>query len=316
MKKKILAVSMTIALAFSLVLGISAQENYSIPMAATPPTIDGDIGADEWNNALTVDVSSDNLGWVLPQIDGMSIGAGSYVKFMWDAEYLYCAASIIDSTYGAQPASGGPLNSGDGVQLCFYTDEGATNGDGFTNMFWDFLPRTGEGDASTAESYEHFNFVATTDLPIKSTVKDNGDYTIEWAIPWTLFAEANSNGYDVLYTGTEGTEIIMMITIMDHDGAGTQALGYSTDEWCVAATTDVYTLTSDLAGVAAAPEPEPAADEVLQSQLDPMSELESELAAAAADAATVAPATADFSIAFAALGAASAALALAKKKRK
>jgi len=121
---------------------------------------------------------------------------------------------------------------------------------------------------------------------------------------------------DVLYTGTEGTEIIMMITIMDHDGAGTQALGYSTDEWCVAATTDVYTLTSDLAGVAAAPEPEPAADEVLQSQLDPMSELESELAAAAADAATVAPATADFSIAFAALGAASAALALAKKKRK
>lgn len=305
MKKRILAVSMILALTLVLMLGVSAQKNHSIPMAVTPPTIDGTIGGDEWNNALTIDVSGDKLGWVLPQADGMKIGAGSLVKFMWDANNLYCAANIIDATYGMQPASGGALNSGDGVQLCFYASDAASNGDGFTNMFWDFLPRTGDGDASTAESYEHFNFVNTTELPIKSTVDPNGSYTVEWAIPWTLFAEANNNGYETLYTGKDGTKIIMMITIMDHDGAGTQALGYTTDEWCVPGTTDIYTLTADQAGIVPVAEPEPEEVET------PVTETP-----APTQAPVTAPATGDITIAMFALATAAAAVAASKKNKR
>ncbi len=300
MKKQILAILVTLTFVLLFMPAVSAQENYSIPMAVTAPVIDGVIGSDEWNGALSVGVASDQLGWVLPQADGMSIGAGSFVAFMWDSDNLYCAANIIDATVGTQPVSGGPLNSGDGVQLCFYTDETASNGDGTTNMFWDFLPKTGDGDTSTAESYEHFTFMSTLDLPIKSTVNANGNYTLEWAIPWSLFAEANENGYGVTYTGTAGTKMLIEITIMDHDGT-TQALGYSTDEWCVAASTDVYTLTSDPAGIIPVVETEaPAAAE--EPPVAPVKDV-------------AAPATADVTLAVSALALATAAIAVFRKRK-
>lgn len=300
MKKKILLIPVILAFALLLMPVVLAKENYSIPTAITAPVIDGVIGSDEWNNALIVDVSSDQLGWVLPQVDGMNIGAGSYVAFMWDKDNLYCAANILDATTGAQPASGGPLNSGDGVQLCFYTDEAATNGDGTTNMFWDFLPRTGDGDASTAECYEHFTFMSTLEIPIKSTVQSSGSYTVEWAIPWSLFAEANESGYDVTYTGTAGTKMLIEITIMDHDGT-TQALGYSTDEWCVAGTTDVYTLTTDPAGIVSVVE-EPTPEPEAPAESTPVQ-------------AVSAPATADFTLAVSALALAAAAVTVFVKKK-
>lgn len=299
MKKQILAIFVILSFALLFMPGVSAQENYSIPMAVTAPVIDGVIGSDEWNGALVVDVSNDQLGWITAQTEGMNIGAGSYVAFMWDSDNLYCAANILDATPGLQPASGGALNSGDGVQLCFYTDETAANGDGTTNMFWDFLPRTGDGDASTAESYEHFTFMSTLDLPIKSTVDSSGSYTLEWAIPWSLFAEANANGYGVVYTGTAGTKMLIEITVMDHDGT-TQALGYSTDEWCVPGSTDVYTLTADPAGIIPVVETEaPAADDTPAESAQTVS----------------APATADFTLAVSALALAAAAIAVFKKKK-
>jgi len=165
-------------------------------------------------------------------------------------------------------------------------------------MFWDFLPRTGDGDASTAECYEHFTFMDTLDIPIKSTVKDNGSYTVEWAIPWSLFDEANKQGYEALYTGTEGISMLMMITVMDNDGVGTQALGYSTVEWTVPATTDIYTLVADPAGIIPEPEPEPVE----------MPAVETPSAAPVA-----APATGDVMIAAAALAIAAAGMLTAKK---
>jgi Pyruvate/2-oxoglutarate dehydrogenase complex, dehydrogenase (E1) component, eukaryotic type, alpha subunit len=301
MKKQLSIILASLIAALSFTVCVSAKESYSIPTAATAPTIDGTIGADEWNGALKVDASSAKLGWIVAAADDMKIGDGSYVAFMWDANNLYCAANILDATYGTQPASGGALNSGDGVQLCFYSSDTATNGDGTSNMFWDFLPRTGDGDASTAETYEHFNFAATTDLPIKSVVNANGNYTMEWAIPWTSFATANSNGYSTLYTGTAGTAILIEIAIMDHDGTA-QALGYTTDEWCVPASNDVYTLTADQAGIV--PVAETAA---------PVAEAPAESTDTAV--VTAAPATADFALVASAIALAAAAFVVFSKKK-
>jgi Pyruvate/2-oxoglutarate dehydrogenase complex, dehydrogenase (E1) component, eukaryotic type, alpha subunit len=302
MKKQLGIILASLIAAISFSVCASAKESYSIPNAATAPTIDGTIGTDEWNGALKVDVSGDKITWVLPQADGMSVGAGSYIALMWDADNLYCAANIIDNTYGTQPASGSALNSGDGIQFCFYSSDTATNGDGTSNMFWDFVPRTGTDDASTAESYEHFNFAATTVLPIKSVVNANGNYTMEWAIPWSSFATAASKGYTAAYTGTAGTALIIDLCVMDHDGNATQALGYTSDEWCVPGSNDVFTLTADQAGIV--PVAETAA---------PVTEVPIESTATAAE--TAAPVTADFALVASAITLATAAFVVFSKKK-
>lgn len=305
--KKVLAILLASMLTAGM-LSVSAfaeNQTYNVPTAVTAPTIDGTIGADEWQNALSVPVDSDNMTWVLSASTG-TIGAGSTVKVMYDATNIYFAAEILDSTVSSSnPAAGGALNSGDGIQLCVYTDNAATNGDGASNLFWDFLPWTGDGhDAATAETFEHFSYNATTtDVKIASAIVGTG-YTMEWAIPFAAFS---ANGYGATYTGAAGTQMIINVCVMDLDADGNQSLGYASDGWCDPAATDTFVLTDAVAGFIPVAEDEaPAAEE----------------AAPATDEApattTTAAQTSDAVIGLSALAvaAAGAALVIAKKNRK
>lgn len=261
--KKVLVFALVLSMLTGLLaFGASATENYSIPEAATAPTIDGVINADEWNGALSIAVDSDSISWVLDAADS-TIGAGSYISIMWDANALYFAANILDSTVSASnPAAGAALNAGDGIQVCFYSSDTAANGDGANNLFWDFLPWTGDGhDASTAESYEHFNLAGTTpNVTIASVIVGTG-YTMEWAIPWSDFATIVSNGYEADYTAAAGTEMYLELCVLDTDGAASQSLGYTTDGWCDPSTNDLYTLVNTQAGIVAAAETEAPAED-------------------------------------------------------
>ncbi len=284
----------------------AAQSFRDIPNAVAAPTIDGSIDAAEWANALTISVEDgQNLNWVTTDAES-KFGQGSSVLLMWDADYLYVAAAMNDETISAtNPEAGGALNSGDGVQLCFYASDSAANGAGSDNLFWDFLPWTGDShDPATAETYEHFNIADTTpNVKIASTVSDKG-YVMEFAIPWSEFAVVADNGYGATYKGEVGTQMIMMVAVMDMDSAGGQSLGYITDAWCDPATTDVYTLSAASAGTA--PVVETPADET---------QTPAEGDTAPVEDTTTAPITADAGIALAGLAlAASAAVVLGKKK--
>lgn len=260
--KKILSVVLAIAMIASIMaLGSSAIESaYDVPKAAAAPKIDGVIDANEWANALAVPVDSDNLNWVLSNADS-SLSAGSVIYMMWDETALYVAANILDTTLSSdQPGSGEALNKGDTVQLCFFADEGASNGSGSSNLFWDFTPWTDDGhDPATAESYEHFAAADTTAVDLKSTVNGSA-YTLEFALKWSDFGTYVPD-YEAQYKGAAGTQMIIELCVIDTDTDGAQSLGYVADAWCDPASTPVYTLTNAAAGAAPAAA-EPAAEEV------------------------------------------------------
>ncbi|MCQ2432072.1 MAG: hypothetical protein MJ175_05640 [Clostridia bacterium] len=304
MKKTLSILVAAVMLLGMMAMGASAQSFYDIPMAVAAPTLDGVLDPAEWANAAMISFeNADELNWVVDAADS-KFGPGSTLLFMWDADYLYVGAAIRDLTVAASnPEAGGALNAGDGVQLCFFSSDSAANGQGDTNMFWDFLPWTGEGrNPATAESYEHFNFAdTTTNVKLVSSIDDKG-YAMEIAIPWSDFAAAADNGYEVKYEPVAGTKIIMECVVMDQDEAGQQSLAYLTDEWCVPATTDVFTLSAATAGTAPVVEEAPAdapADEAPVDVIAP---------------APVAPATADAGIVVAAVVMAAAAAVVVSKK--
>lgn len=109
--KKLLVIAMTAVLLISLfAVNLSAAE-LSIPRALTAPVIDGKINADEWANALAIDMKQDNLNWVL---DVNPSSGNSMYYFMWDAGYIYFAADVKDTTVSdIIPSYGAALNSGD-----------------------------------------------------------------------------------------------------------------------------------------------------------------------------------------------------------
>ncbi len=234
-----------------------AQEFYSVPRAATAPTLDAVVDAAEWDGALTLPIElGADFKWITggDRTETESPASGSNIKLMWDEINLYCCATIHDLTVSSSNGqAGGPLNVGDGVQFCFYASLDDAPED---NLFWDFCPWTGTSrDPSTAEVYEHSVFQRTMhEIEIVSALGDDG-YVMEWVMPWYIFDAALSMGYGKTYTGAAGNAFVMMAAVLDKDENGNQSLGYITDEWMNPATTDVYVFTDTPAGlVPASPE--------------------------------------------------------------
>ncbi|MDD4773909.1 MAG: sugar-binding protein [Eubacteriales bacterium] len=280
--KKLLVIAMTAVLLISLfAVNLSAAE-LSIPRALTAPVIDGKINADEWANALAIDMKQDNLNWVL---DVNPSSGNSMYYFMWDAGYIYFAADVKDTTVSdIIPSYGAALNSGDGTQWAFYgMDSTGGTTEGEQMMFFSIHPKADNGQPDV---YEHFNQIAQlADVKIASVFSGTA-YILECAVPFSVFAAAYANGFINDIKGVAGQQWKMDLVIMDADGSD-QSLGTNA-AWFDPAASNTYTLVDAGAGIDPAP---PAAE----TQAEAAAEAEAEAEAAAP--VTTAAQTSDYALA-------------------
>ncbi len=249
--KKLISLAFAVVM-FVCILSISSFAayngtlSYDIPKAAGAPLIDGTIDTVyEWKDALTLDFSNSNLTWVTTT---GNIGA-SKIYVMWDDEALYIAADVRDTTKsGYQPGANDAMNAGDGLQLCFMN--GTSN-----VVYWDFLPWTGTGDASTAGSYIHriYNNTAQTTNVNMASVLNGSNYTMEVKLKWSDFATYASGYYGTI--GNSGNEFVIEFIVMDTTASSsTTGLGVMTKKWGDATQTPKYTLKNTPAGTARIPD--------------------------------------------------------------
>lgn len=274
--------------------GATNNEERSIPMAATAPTIDGKITGDEWDNALTIAMNKDTMDAISGTLEDNAPNGTFY--WMWDYEGLYFFADVTDTTAPdtKHAAGAGSYNSGDGIQFCIYPDLTASGSNVGDLYFWSLVvDQDGNGQIG-----EHFVFGtgnAGSDVAdAKIAVTQNGSsYTIEAFMPCVCWESSNTP-----ITVVEGTTFAMTNVIMEQDG-GAQSLLIDSS-WFDANTANKYTLVTDLAGHVDAPETEA---EVIDA------------AAEEAPAATTAPATFDAGIVAAVAAIVSAAGYAVSKKR-
>lgn len=273
MKKLFPSIILAAALVFSAAVstGAAATENEqrSIPKAATPPTIDGVITGDEWDNALAVKVNADTTNAVAGSLD--TCPDATYY-WMWDDAGIYFFGDVKDSTEnGAVHNYGdGSYNSGDGIQFCIYPDTTMSGSDAFTLYFWS-LVICSEGEVGVGEHFTFGTGAQGFDVPeVKAVGTKNGnDYTIEAFLP----AEVWVDSIPPLEI-EEGTTFSLANVLMEHDGI-TQSLMTDT-AWFNGASSNKYTLTSDTAGHVDAPETEPETEPETVPETVPETEPETE----------------------------------------
>lgn len=242
--KKLLVLALTAVLIMSLLtINVSAAD-FSIPKALTAPTVDGKINADEWANALAIDMKQDNLNWVASV--NPSTG-NSMFYFMWDAEFIYFAADVKDTTVASNmPAFGGALNVGDGTQWAIYgMDSTAGNAEGEQQLFFSIHPKT---DSGAPDVYEHFSIIDQIPAAKIAAVFNGAAYTLECAMPFATFAEAFGNGFINEIKGVVGQQWKMDLVLMDADEDGGQSLG-TYGSWFDPAPANVFTLADTGAGI-------------------------------------------------------------------
>ena len=214
----------------------------NIPKTATAPTIDGTKDGTEWNNALEVDISKDKMMYGLDKEDKNSKLGDSKIYFMWDDAGLYYLADVTDGSKPASaPAFGGPLNSGDGIQLNVYASGTSEYLEGTQTMFFSMHPKTSNGQA---DSYEHFTIKGQLEgAQQKATFGSDGtSYVLEGMIPWSVFIKAKVNGYQGNFNGEAGQSIWMMLVIMDMNGSQQYLL--SDTQWATPSQTNEYVLAA------------------------------------------------------------------------
>lgn len=248
--KKFLALATTAVLFLSLFTFNVSAADLSIPKALTAPTIDGKINADEWKDALSVDMNQTLLNWVASV--NPSTGASKFY-FMWDANNLYYAADVKDTTVSSLvPAFGAALNVGDGTQLSIYGKDATTSPapmDGSELLFFSVHPKT---DSGAPDVYEHFNTINQIPEAKIASVFSGAAYTLECAIPFSTLAKVYGNGFINEIKGIVGQQWKMDLIIMDADDAGGQSLGTNAS-WFDPTTSNTYTLADTGAGINPAP---------------------------------------------------------------
>lgn len=222
----------------------------------------------------------DNLNWVVSV--NPSTGNSVYY-FMWDADYVYFAADVKDTTVSDLiPTFGQALNVGDGTQWAIYgMDSTAGNDQGMKQLFFSIHPKT---DTGAPDVYEHFS-IKTQITAAKIASKINGAaYTLECAVPFSTFAEAFGNGFINEIKAAAGQQWKMDLVIMDADGSS-QSLATNA-AWFDPSTSNTYTLVEAGAGI----NPTPAAVETEAPEI-------AEEAGEAAPVVTPAAQTSDIAVA-------------------
>lgn len=226
----------------------AAPVNYSVPKATTAPTIDGTISADEWKDAVVLEMKKGDTNLFLGTGTLDTFG-GAKFSYMWGDAGIYFLAEVADTTAAASaPASGtGSYNNGDGIQFNIYTSTelaGATVGD---TLFFSYNPKTADGVAEVGEHFVYGDGGTGGNVPeAKIAVVYNGTaYTMEGLIPKEAFAKLNAP-----ITLGSGSVIHMNSVVMEMDDAGNQSLIID-NEWFNGALASVYTLVDTAAGPSA-----------------------------------------------------------------
>ena len=247
--KKILSIVLVSALLAMLCAPFAvsaAPKSFNVPKAATVPTLDGVINADEWANALTVEMKKGDSNLFAGAGDLDYFGKAVF-KFMWTGEGIWFA---VTSTGNNEPtavpaAGGGSYNSGNGVQFNMYANRslsGTTLGELF---FFSYHPKTDDGKPYVGEHFTYGTGGAGENVPeAKIAVVMNGhDYTMEGLIPAAGLAKA-----DQAIKIAVGEKIYWNNVIMFSDDTGAQGLAVD-NEWFNGEFCNEYVLVDTLAGI-------------------------------------------------------------------
>ena len=119
--KKILSIILVtvLVLAMCVPFAVSAEpKSLNIPKAATVPTLDGVINADEWKGSLAVEMKAGDDSISVPAGDADGFKGASF-QFMWADEGIYFSAvsNGNNDPFGVPEADNGSYNTGNGVQF-------------------------------------------------------------------------------------------------------------------------------------------------------------------------------------------------------
>ena len=233
--KRMLSVALAVFLLMPVLsIVINAYEegtyDFNVPKAVAPITADGFINELEWENALTVSLAESKM--TKPLLKGNAkIGENSYLKMMWDENYIYYAFKIDDPVLIAT------------AQIYLF----GSNEDGF------------QGGPRICLSYKNGSFTLVDDvqhydlskIAVAGSVSDIG-YVAEFMIPWTVIADMYAKGkLSASYTAEAGTTVFQEIMIMQSkqntDYAYWSKLS-NCDAWGSGDAASRFTLVNDEAG--------------------------------------------------------------------
>lgn len=238
MKKglSIVATALMVFSVFSLSAMAAPEKNgkYEIPKAAAAPTIDGVKNNAEWNGALERKMTKDT---VLDAAGKNTDFPGAAFYWMWDDDGMYFFAEVQDnSASNVMPADVAFLNSGDGIQFCFYTTPTSVAAAG--DIF--FFTVNAEGNFGMSDHFvlsDGSKGAAVTGSKV-AVVKDGTNFNIEGFIPAEVLAKSKTP-----IKVTEGESIRFTNIVMAHDGTN-QSLFVDCDSWANAATSNEYKLVA------------------------------------------------------------------------
>ncbi len=249
MKKKLFTLILSAMCVAGLVVSANAgeptyKENRQIPRAATAPVIDGVITDDEWDNALTININSDNTEEIFGDGYGTSCPE-SVFRFMWSPDGLYFFGEVADTTDPAvkHAENHGHYNSGDGLQLCIYPNVNDTDAIHGKLYFWTMVV-AGSGKAEVGEHYVYGSGAeigVDVDAVEAAAVKDGTAYTYEAFFPAFLFTAT-----DTPLMFKDGITFAMTNCVLEAEGF-TQYL-YSDSAWFDATWMNKYTFVNTKAG--------------------------------------------------------------------
>ncbi len=164
---------------------VSSAFNYQIPLAATPPVIDGNALTGEWDSALNVNVSyPEILATGGTNITGTPTHAdlSAGVKMLWDKNNLYIFVRVFDNNKIWSKNYPGPYNGQDCFQIAFNPNNNPNATFLQDAPIFDFVPQTLDNHGVSA--YSHDGYFTTGHFVLAGKELDDG-WQMEIAIPWT-----------------------------------------------------------------------------------------------------------------------------------
>ncbi|MCX7046849.1 MAG: hypothetical protein NTX50_15345 [Candidatus Sumerlaeota bacterium] len=175
------------------------------------PKIDGDLSDSCWASAPALPINEARQFFPL-QKSGQWKGPEDLtatIRFLWDEQYLYIGAHVIDDVFCGTKSDGDVWNQ-DGLQ--FLVDPGRAGGEKMG--YYDYFLGLGTKGpqfwcGSTASPNAPVGEVKDAKLEIKRGANGNADYEV--AIPWSRLAP---------FTPAPNADLGLALIVNDDDGAG------------------------------------------------------------------------------------------------
>ncbi|MFI4912913.1 MAG: sugar-binding protein [Sedimentisphaeraceae bacterium JB056] len=156
---------------------------YSLPYSVSSVSVDGTIGAAEWDDALEIpfyypDIASTVNNAPLSDSD---LSADIYVK--WDQQYLYIVARVYDDNLQWLQSAPGPFNSQDAFQVCLNPYDDAASVIFENAPIYDIVPQDSGSNGPQLYKHEGSGMTLPGALLAGQVLADG--YIVEIAMPWS-----------------------------------------------------------------------------------------------------------------------------------